>query len=78
MLNIDYSTIEIACPKCQFITPVSIRQIRLRDVVICRGCKRNLQLEDHLNSVRAAQRSISHALQDLEDALGSRTIEIKL
>ena len=34
MLNIDYSTIEIACPKCQFITPVSIRQIRLRDVVI--------------------------------------------
>ena len=77
MLNIDYHPIEVTCPQCEFITSVTIKQIRLRDVVICRGCKRNLQLEDHLNSVRVAERSISRALQNLSDTF-SRTIEINL
>lgn len=69
--------IEIPCPKCGFFNPIWIRQARLRDVIICRGCKINIQLDDHMNQVRNAERDTRRAMQKLMKTL-SRTMTIKI
>ena len=38
--------------------PVWIKQARVRDVIICRGCKSNIQLDDGMNSVRKARQDL--------------------
>lgn len=70
MLDLDMIEIEIQCPECNFYNYIFIKQARLRDVVICRGCKSNIQLDDQMNSVRKTVRDINQALSDLEKALG--------
>lgn len=57
-IDIDGYEIQIDCPKCGFSNPIWIRQARLRDVVICRGCKSNIQLDDRMNTVKKACESI--------------------
>jgi hypothetical protein len=69
MFDVGEVEIEIDCPKCGFYNPIYIKQARLRDVIICRGCKRNIQLEDHLNQVRKAERSLRDAFDDLSSTL---------
>lgn len=71
MIDIGREEIEIQCPECRFYNPIFIRQARLRDVIICRGCKRNIRLNDHMNEVRKAERQLRKAFQDLEDTLAS-------
>ena len=53
--NLDKIEVEVECPRCGFGNPVWLRQARLRDVVICRGCKANIQLDDGMNTVRKAE-----------------------
>ena len=69
MIDIGREEIEIQCPGCHFYNPIFIRQARLRDVIICRGCKRNIRLNDHMNEVRKAERQLRQAFEDLEDTL---------
>ncbi len=61
--------IEIECPKCDFYNPIWIKQARLRDMIICRGCKVNIQLDDSMNDVRKARRSVLKAVKDFEQQL---------
>jgi hypothetical protein len=68
MIDIGREEIEIQCPGCHFYNPIFIRQARLRDVIICRGCKRNIRLNDHMNEVRKAERQLKTASENLEDA----------
>lgn len=75
--TIDWVEIDTPCPKCGFFNPIWIRQARLRDVIICRGCKANVQLDDHMNEVRNAERSTRRAVQDLMKSL-SKTLTIKI
>lgn len=78
MFNIDKEGIELACPRCGFYNPVTLKQIRLRDAVICRGCKVTINFEDHMNETRKAVRSINRAFRELQDQLDSmRTITIR-
>jgi len=68
MLNLDKHPIEVACPQCGFYNSVTLKQIRLRDAVICRGCKVTINFEDHMNETR-----------ELEEQLKSiGTIKIRL
>ncbi len=77
-MNIQNVTIQLTCPKCGFENPVTLKQIRLRDAVICRGCKVTLRFEDHLNETRKATRSIARAFREIEDQLRSiGTIRIR-
>jgi transcription elongation factor Elf1 len=77
--SIDHVDIDVPCPRCGFWNSVTIRQIRTRDVLICRGCKANLQLEDHMNEARSAERSIRSSMDRLTDMLGTiGRIEIRL
>jgi hypothetical protein len=47
-------------------------------VVICRGCKSNIQLDDHMNECRKARQSLRRALQRLESSLKELTVNIRL
>ncbi len=68
--DIDGVEVHVDCPRCRFANPVWLKQIRLRDVVICRGCKCNLQLEDQMNTFRKARETLNRQMQELK-----RTIE---
>jgi predicted RNA-binding Zn-ribbon protein involved in translation (DUF1610 family) len=78
MFNLDKHTIEFACPLCGFYNSIFFIQARLRDVVICRGCKSNIQLDDHMNECRKARESLNRALRGLESSLKDITIGIRL
>ncbi len=69
MISLDNQTIEFPCPRCSFYNAIFFKQARLRDVVICRGCKSNIQLDDQMNECRKAQRAIKRAVQEFERTL---------
>jgi hypothetical protein len=69
MLNLDRHSFEFPCPKCSFYNSATVRQVRLRDILICRGCKTNLQLDDYMNSFRKSRERIQTAARDLQRAL---------
>ncbi len=62
-VNIDNFELEVDCPNCGFANPIWLRQARLRDAVICRGCKGNIQLDDGMNIVRKAAQSMGRLLR---------------
>lgn len=76
--TIDGAEIEIPCPECGFFNPIWIRQARLRDVIICRGCKRNIQLDDHMNEVRKSERAVREAVQGLTRAFKSMSSKLTI
>lgn len=64
MLDLDTIEIELQCPECGFYNPILIKQARLRDVIICRGCKSNIRLDDQMNTVRKVVRDVNQAVSD--------------
>lgn len=68
-IDIDSAEVEIKCPNCGFYNPIWIKQARLRDTIICRGCKVNIQLDDSMNEVRKARRSVRRAVKEFERQL---------
>ena len=76
---IDKVPSDFPCPRCAFHNRATIKQVRLRDVVICRGCKANIRLEDQMNAVRLAERRIRQSLDQLSESLESlgMTLTIK-
>ena len=73
MVELDYCTVDVECPDCDFTSTVTFRESRLQDVIICRGCKANIHLVDHMGTVAIATRNIERALDDI-----TRTINITL
>lgn len=79
MLDIDSYTIDIQCPRCRFHNSVTIKQVRLEDVVICRGCKANIQYRDHMRSTHKAVQDLRRQLRQLEQRMAQPIkISIKL
>lgn len=78
MFNLDKHAIDFPCPHCGFYNSIFFIQAQLRDVVICRGCKSNIQLDDHMNECRKARQSLRRALQRLESSLKELTVNIRL
>jgi hypothetical protein len=68
-INLDKFEVELHCPRCNFSNRIWLKQAWVRDVLICRGCKGNIQLDDGMNSVRKAYRTIRQALQGLRDTV---------
>lgn len=69
MIDIEKITIEIQCPNCNFYNTIFFKQAKLRDIVICRGCKINIKLDDQMNECRKAVRSISNAFRELDNTI---------
>jgi hypothetical protein len=68
-IDIDRFEVEVDCPRCGFANPIWLRQARLRDVIICRGCKANIQLDDSMNTVRKAYQSIRRTMRGLRETI---------
>lgn len=68
-MDLDRVTIEIECPQCGFFGHIDFKQARLRDVVICRGCKASIRLDDNMNECRKARSALSAAIAELERSL---------
>lgn len=69
MINLDNHEIELTCPSCEFYCYVTLKQVRLKDPVICRGCRATINFDDHMNTTRKTLRSINRAMRDLEETL---------
>jgi hypothetical protein len=79
MIDLSKHKVDLICPSCKFINPVTLKQVKIRDVIICRGCKSNIQLQDHLNSVRKSLKSFRREMDSLMkafDGIGSITINL--
>jgi len=63
--QLDKQTIEIDCAECGFYNYPTVKQIRLNDVLICRGCKINLQLVDHMGGLTRTVKAIDKAISSL-------------
>ena len=70
-LDLGKIEVEVECPRCSFYVPIWVKQAKLGDIVICRGCKANIRLDDHMNSVRKAVRSVQRAMDDLRKTLST-------
>lgn len=68
-ISVDAFEVEADCPRCHFVNPIWLKQARIRDVIICRGCKETIQLDDSMNSVRKAHHSIRRAMNELRDSV---------
>jgi hypothetical protein len=71
MFDLDSLGIDSICPRCGFWNDFTVRQVRLRDVIICRGYHISMQLDDQLNTVRKARTALNRATRELEDSLKS-------
>lgn len=69
MIELDRFEFEVECPRCSFATRIFYRDARLRDILICRGCKTSIQLDDHMNECRKARRQFNAALEELQDTI---------
>jgi hypothetical protein len=78
MVDLDNFDIEFPCPKCSFYNKIKYKQARLRDVIICRGCKINIILDDHMNECRKARVSVKRAIKRFQEQLRDIKIEIKI
>lgn len=74
---IDNTVVSVPCPKCVFENPFTIKQARLRDIIICRGCKANIQLDDHMNECKKAVRQVERAINELHESLQSLNLNLK-
>ncbi len=66
MINLDRHKFEFQCPECEFYNCATMKQARLRDFIICRGCKINLRLDDSMNSCRKAVRQFRKSMREFE------------
>lgn len=78
MFNLDRHEIEFPCPSCGFHNPATIKQARLRDAVICRGCKATIRLDDQMNECRKAVRQVRRSLREFENQVRNIKINIRL
>lgn len=78
MIDFDKHGIDIRCPECSFYNPIWLKQARLRDTIICRGCKANIRLDDQMNETRKAIKSIRRALIELEETLKEMSFGIRI
>ena len=65
MIDLGKETIDISCPGCDFNNTVYLKQVRLRNVIICRGCKANIRLNDYLCETKKAIHGLNKVLRNL-------------
>lgn len=75
---LDNVSVSVACPICEFQNPFTIRQARWRDMIICRGCKANIQLDDQMNECRKAVRQVTRAIQEFQESFKKLNLKITI
>jgi hypothetical protein len=77
-MMLDNVSVSASCPRCDFQNPFTVRQARWRDVIICRGCKVNIHLDDQMNECRKAVRSLSRAINELQSSFNKLNLTINI
>lgn len=75
---LDNTPLSVPCPECEFENDFTFKQARLRDVLICRGCNRNLQLDDQMNECKKAARQVEALMNKFARSLSGRGIKITI
>jgi len=75
---IDNARISAECPKCKFQNTFTMKQTRLCDMIICRGCKSNVRLDDPMNECRNAARRTERAIAKLRGSLKNLNLTLKI
>ncbi len=57
---------------------VRLKEARLDQGIICRGCKTSIQLRDYMGTVKRGERGIRRAFKRFEDALQGRNTTINI
>lgn len=78
MFDCDDFKFDLKCPSCGFFSKFTLKQARFRDVIICRGCKVNIRLDDRMNECRIAVGSINQALSGLKQKFNGLNITLKI
>ena len=78
MISIDDYKVDFKCPHCGFYNYFLFKQARLRDVIICRGCKANIRLDDNMNECRKVSKSIRRELAEIENTLNNLNFTIMI
>lgn len=79
MINLGKRKIGFQCPSCGFSNKATIKQVRIDDLIICRGCKRNIRMVDHFDTTKKALRSFNRAIRKFEEQIkkmGDITIKL--
>ncbi len=66
-MRLDKVEFQVKCPRCVFFNPVSIKQVRIRDTTICRGCKCTIQIDDHMNEARRVERQFEKMMKQISN-----------
>ncbi|TNF24097.1 MAG: hypothetical protein EP329_25925 [Deltaproteobacteria bacterium] len=64
-LGLDRVEQEATCPRCRLRTPFFLRDVRLGRVLVCKGCKANLQLNDYLGSYQEMRNRLRRQMREL-------------
>ena len=79
MINLGKHKIGFQCPACGFSNKATIKQVRINDLIICRGCKRNIRMVDHFDTIKKALCSFNRAIKEFEEQIkkmGNITIKL--
>lgn len=77
MIDLDCFTIDFRCPSCDFWNEIFYKQARLCDVVVCRGCHRNIRLDDQMADCEVVRRRVRQAFQQLEQSFSNLEINLR-
>lgn len=75
MIDIDKWTIPFECPRCGFDNDVFLKQMRLGDIVICRGCKINIHLRREKGALYKARRQVAELERTFKELEQNLTIK---
>jgi transcription elongation factor Elf1 len=68
-LNLDNVELEFQCPKCGFSNRVTLKQVRLGEIIICSGCHESIKLVDKDASTQRAVNDIEKSFEGLEKTI---------
>ena len=65
MPDLSRRWLDVPCPRCSVATPVQFRDIELRRVIVCRGCKSNIRLVDQWDSFYRMRRKLEDMIRNM-------------
>ena len=65
----DFSkhSLEVPCPRCNLATPTTLGAISRGELMICRGCKSNIRLIDHVGELERFVRRLRRQLRKMQE-----------
>ena len=67
LINLNNFKIEIPCPKCGFYITFFFKQACNNEIIICGGCKSNVQLFDHMDECKNARKIFNRSMKKLKN-----------